>query len=627
MNLVRVAPLLLALNFSSQVTAQATQTKSVNSGKTASTKAVADPNADRELKVRRDQARSLLIALASDARSFRDQTLRARSLARIADSLWTVDSEEARSLFRKAWEAAELADQENDRKTQEEINSQKLKTGGSFALNLPASVRREVLRLASRKDRSLGEEFLEKLKNQKQEATQTRTSDVSDALRQRLELAGEFLNSGDFEKALQFAEPALSTINLTTVDFLCKLREKNAALADGRYAAMLAASSRNPQADANTVSLLFSYIFTPHLFITFSRGGTSSSQSSSTVVAAPVSPELRTLFFQTAEGILMRPLPVDPDPAAASGPGAEGKFLAIKRMLPIFEQYATPETVETVRAQLEVLSSAVSENTRTRDDNWIRKGVQPEKPVEDQEKLLLDRIERAKTSAERDSIYLQLAFSASGRGDLRAREFVSKVEDSEMRNRAGAFIDASLAIGAISGKDTEKALEIARIGDLTHVQKSWVYSQSAKLLAKTDKDKALALIENAADEARRIEGSDPNRPRALLGVASVLLLLDLSRVWEATFEAVKAANSVEGFTGEDAELNLQIQTKGSSSAHSNSVEDFDVEGVFRALASQDFDRSVELARGFQAEGPRAIATIAIARAILEQKTANASVKN
>jgi hypothetical protein len=215
---------------------------------------------------------------------------------------------------------------------------------------------------------------------------------------------------------------------------------------------------------------------------------------------------------------------------------------------------------------------------------------------------------------------LQLAFAASGRGDLRAREFVSKVEDSELRNRASAYIDASIAIGSINRKDTDKALEMVRIGELTHVQKSWVYGQSARLLAKTDKDKAMELIETAADEARRIDGSDPNRPRALLGVATVLLTLDASRSWDATFEAVKAANSAEGFTGEDGELNLQIQTKGGSGAYSNSVADFDVDGVFRALASQDYDRSVELARGFQGEGPRAVATIAIARAILEQKT-------
>ena len=41
--------------------------------------------------------------------------------------------------------------------------------------------------------------------------------------------------------------------------------------------------------------------------------------------------------------------------------------------------------------------------------------------------------------------------------------------------------------------------------------------------------------------------------------------------------------------------------------------------IFRDLAMLDYDRAIELAKGFHAEGPRAIATIAIARAILHPK--------
>src|SRR5687768_6392515 len=119
-------------------------------------------------RIRRQQARSLLMALSSDARAFPDQTLRARSLARIADALWTVDAEQGRLLFRKAWEAAEVADQENARKLEAEIQAQKTKTGNS-AINTPPDIRREVLRLAAKHDRPLGEEFLEKLKTEKAE--------------------------------------------------------------------------------------------------------------------------------------------------------------------------------------------------------------------------------------------------------------------------------------------------------------------------------------------------------------------------------------------------------------------------------------------------------------------------
>ena len=106
---------------------------------------------------------------------------------------------------------------------------------------------------------------------------------------------------------------------------------------------------------------------------------------------------------------------------------------------------------------------------------------------------------------------------------------------------------------------------------------------------------------------------------ALIGVANALKVVDPGRVWDATFDAVKAANSAEGFTGEDGKIVLKFQSKGGSSVHTNDVPDFDLEGIFKDLAVQDYDRAVELARGFQGEGPRAVATIAIARAILEPK--------
>src|SRR5437660_12840691 len=87
----------------------------------ATNKSVKDPEAERLLKERRDNAQSLLISLAADAGRFNDQTLRARTQARIADVLWSTDPDSARSLFRKAWESAELVDHEGQRKMQEDI--------------------------------------------------------------------------------------------------------------------------------------------------------------------------------------------------------------------------------------------------------------------------------------------------------------------------------------------------------------------------------------------------------------------------------------------------------------------------------------------------------------------------
>ena len=626
--LLRIAPVVLLLLASATLTAQTTEKRSTAAAKSAEPKSAALTAEELRARKLRVQARSLLIALSTDARTFNDPTLRARSLARIADALWTVDSEQGRLMFRKAWEAAEGADLESDRKLQQEIEQQKSKTGGGYAIALPPNLRREVLRLAARHDRALAEEFLEKLKAQKLDAANNNPRPGrlnNEALSQRLSVARELLQAGELERALQFADPALTIISTDSLNFLSYVREKNAALADERYAAMLTSSARDPQADANTVSLLSSYIFTPHLFMIFTGKGVNTSQSSSKIVPADVSPELRNMFFQTAGSILLRPLPAPGQDQNLAGP--EAKYLVIKRLLPFFEQSAPAETVESLRTHLNALNTTVSDETRNRnDDEWLGRGVRPEKPAEEREQALLDRIDRAKTSAERDQLYVELAFDVAGRGEMRARDIVGKIDDTEMRKALQAYIDPSLAVYAVNKKLPDQALELVQKGDLNHQQKVWVLTQTARNLVTTDKEKAVELLETASNEARRIDVSDPARPQGLIAVANAVQVVDPARVWDATFDAVKAANSAEGFTGEDGSMVLRFQSKGNSSVHTSDIPEFDLDGIFRQLANQDYERAVELARGFQAEGPRAVATIAIARAVLEPKK-TATAKN
>jgi len=615
----RISLLLCLLVVAASTQAQTAEPKPA---KTTAPKSAAITEEELAQRERRAKARALLVALSSDARTFHDETLRARSLARIADALWQVDAEQGRLLFRKAWDAAEVADIDSDKKLQEEIRQQQLRTGSKgYVINTPPNIRREVLRLAAKHDRALGEEFLEKLRVQKLEAANSATAkpnpnNLSEAMNQRLSVARELLQNGEVERAVQFADPALALVTVESMNFLSFVREKNANLADARYAALLASSNNNPQADANTVSLLASYIFTPHLHMVFNGTSTSMSQSASTITPAAVAPELKNAFFQTAAAILLKPLPPPGQPDTSSA-GIDGKFLVLKRLLPFFEQAAPPGMVESLRGHMSALNTIISDGARRYDQDSLSEGLRAEKPAVDREQSLLDKIERAKTSDERDSLYVQLANFAVGQGDVRARDYVSKVENTELRKQAQAYVDGSLAIHFLNKKQPDEALEVAHKGELTQIIKTWVLAQSAKLLVKTDKDKALAVVEEAATEARRIDVSDANLPRALVGVANALKVIEPGRVWDATFDAVKAANSAEGFTGEDGEIVLMFQSKGGSSVRTDDVPDFDLEGIFKDLAVQDYDRAVELARGFQGEGPRAVATIAIARAILE----------
>jgi hypothetical protein len=579
-------------------------------------------------KAKLDQQRalglSLLVSLANEARNFSDQRLRARTLSRIADALWDADPEQGRALFRKAWDSAEIADQESARRMEEERQRQQAATGASGILS-PPDLRSEILRLAAKRDRALGEELLEKLKEAKRQETADATSpgridpnDAPTALKQRLRLAGQLLDA-DVERALQFADPALGAVTIEALDFLSLLRDKNARAADQRYARMLALADSDLKSDANTISLLSSYLFTPHLFVTFEPdGGQSSSSMNQRTPPPDVAPELRNAFFRTATGVLLRPSPSREQDRSSSG--LQGKYLVIRRLMPLFEQYAAKETTDQLRNEMAVLGQNVNRDVHDEEDDFsTRRGITPDRKTEDLEKSLLDRIDRAKTSDERDVLYLQLATKAAQRGDMRGRDFAEKIEDSELRKQARPYIDMTLAMFVAEKKDFETELVLAGKGEFSHLQKAWLLAQAAKALLPAERERALEIIAEAAAEARRIEPADPDRPRALNAVANAYLTTERARAWETMLEVAKASNSAEGFNGEDGRLMFKLQGKNMMSTHSRTVDDFNLPGIFRALAGENASQAIELARSFEGEAPRATALIAVARTLLTDK--------
>ena len=73
-------------------------TKTTSTKKSSASRDAVDPLVEQ----RRNTAISLLLSLADEAKSYHDETLRARVLARTADALWESDTERARTLFRRA---------------------------------------------------------------------------------------------------------------------------------------------------------------------------------------------------------------------------------------------------------------------------------------------------------------------------------------------------------------------------------------------------------------------------------------------------------------------------------------------------------------------------------------------
>jgi hypothetical protein len=580
---------------------------------------------------RRTFATSIVISLATEARSYKDLELRSRVLARAADALWEADNTTARALFMRAWDAAEAADAEGPK-----INTKRVPKDlpAAFVIGLKRmsgnDLRVDVLSLASIRDRALGNQFLAKLKIENERAAgdtknPVRSGDVfsgPEASQKRLLVATKLLAAGEVAAAKEFATPALTEVNAQSIGFLSKLRTKDAATADKIFAELLARAEADPMADANTISGLSSYAFTPGFYIVFWADGHNPwVQPDGPIVAPELAPVLLSRFFQVAGNVLLRPVP--PPDQDMSSCGRRGRLKVITRLLPLFEQYR-PETAPILRAQLTAREGRNIDAT----DSLLTEGIKPENysaEVGDTE----EQLGLARSSEERDEIYAAAAARLAPSGNKRAREFADSIDDSQFRKEITNYVDVELIKFAIRKKNLTEAIQLAGAGELNHFQRSWSYTQAARLLIDSDRDRALNLLEKATDEADRIDADNRDATFALINIANQFLAIDHSRAWELLNKTVKLANSAEDFTGDDISMPSwsMIVTKNGTRFVRLPDADFNFSRVLRTLAQDDLFRSIELAKGFKYESARAYATLSVARAILEKPAGTVTASN
>jgi len=567
---------------------------------------------------RRAFAISLVISLADEARSYSDLALRPRVLARSADALWNADNATARALFRRAWEAAEKGDAEDVTvKTKDNPPPMVIALRRTSGRDL----RSEVLGLIARRDRALGEELFTKLKaaneREAEDSKGARQSgdswSTSEAALKRLQVATRLLEDGQIERAMEFAAPALDQVNPNSIGFLSALRARNPETADQRFALLLARAQFDSSSDANTVSGLSSYAFTPGFYVTFNAdGGSRWTQGDSVTVSAPnLPPALLNKFFEVAGGILLKPLP--PPEQDFTSSGRTGKRMVMLRLLPLFDQHA-PETAAALRSQI----AALGGDPKTADNPLLTDGLQAKETGADPLEKMQSRVDRAKTSGERDSIYADASVTLANQGDIRAKDLSDKIDAPALRAEVRQFVDFEFVQRLIRKKDAVGAASLAKTGQLAHSQRAWAFTQAARLLMTSERQRSLDLLEEAADEARRIDGDSADRTVVLIGVATQFVTADHSRAWEMMGEVVKAANSSENFTGENAQIFFPMNTNSSFKVTRIGGQDFSLSGVFRSLTQDDFYRSIDLAKSFKNSGPRATATLAIASAVLDK---------
>jgi hypothetical protein len=575
---------------------------------------LATKDLDPETAQRRSIALSLLESLAIEARSYRDEPLRARVQARIADALWDQDKDSARNLFRRAWEVAESV--ENSAATP--VNLASDKAGQSRPARPRLNLRREILQLAAKRDHALGEEFLRKLnaKEQKDQANNSTANRpaISDAeMAERLMLAGGFLAEGELERALQFADPALVRATERSIGFLVALRDKNAVAADQRFAALLSLAAADPASDANTVSMLTSYAFTPSIYLKVGPAGIPSSNSYLPHAPPDLAPALRKSYFQVAANILLRPFAQIDESSA----GRKGTYFMATRVLPLFQQYA-PDLAPSITAQLAALGPEAANATMNAGDLSVNRGMTDDGRREGIEDELNDRLKGAQSSDARDRAYAFAAWRAADENDPRARDFVDKIEDLDTRAGLRRFVDINLIRTLLGKKRPDEALALISKAELPHTFRAHFLTQAAGLLAEKNQTRARELLDEALTETRRIDAA-PERAYCLVALLTQFSKLDKSRGFELLSEMVKSANAVNDFTGENSNTNLLLEGKFSIRLGTELAKPTDLSTLFARLAEENFYQALDAARTFAGDAPRATVMISIARATFEKK--------
>jgi hypothetical protein len=590
--------------------------------------------------LRRAQAVELLSETANEARGLEDLFYRARVQALAGDALWPFDEARARQIFRRAWDAAEAS----DKAEQEELASLS-GSGSTPPMSQFTEARREVLTRAAVRDRSLANLFLDRLKAEREsEQGQSNAPSAQRPFRRepsanslrRLSLALELLDEEQAQQAYEVAMPAVEEgVSDLLVLFMLRLSERNPSAADRLYRAALERTGNDPGANANDVLLLSTPVISPELLIVFDSYGSLQLRPiapNRTSVKAPasLSQSSRMGFYQLAASILLRPFAARSETGLR--PEAPALFYTLERLLPFFEREAAPYAPE-LRARLQTLAGELE--APRREQLTAQAGLNRLTPENEGDPLgpQLEQLARAGKSSDRDRIRLALTKTAARKRLWeRARRIATEIEAEGSRRAALSFIaisqiaDIPRAHTEDREDDFESMVKFLINVDAPAFARAWGLALVAEIAAqKKERARGLELLQEAERQAELVQQGTRQRAAVYAVLTASASRFDAARAWEMLALTVKAANAIEDYTGEEVELDLTADEESSKESSEETPEPFIIETamfrldkIFATMAHLDFEKALTNARALSGPVPRALASIAVARTMLEQ---------
>jgi hypothetical protein len=228
-------------------------------------------------------------------------------------------------------------------------------------------------------------------------------------------------------------------------------------------------------------------------------------------------------------------------------------------------------------------------------------------------------LDRARNVDERDKAYAHAAISAADASDPQAQDFVDKIEDPDTRKGVKTFVDYMFIRGLIRDKKADRALAQIRKADLPITLRAQFLTEIGKLVVKNDRTRAIELFNEALADARRLEQTS-DQAYLLLALLRQFSAFDRVRTWELLSETTKAANRIADFTGENGQTAFTLEGKFGIRLTMELATPSDLAEVFEQLAQENFYPALDASKAFTGDSPKAIAMIAIGRAVLHEKS-------
>jgi len=610
-----------------------------------------DADATRKAREVRE-AITALRQVAEDARSFEDLYESTRAQSEAADALWPYDEQTARAILRRAWDATNAPGAE-DKVQALGTSNDPLEDG----LNSLTTARRLIIKAAIKHDPRLADTFMREFergladdpsstkdessstKQGEQPSAQTSERDegstsppsrgrrsLSPSDRQRLIIAGQLSDEGEFKSAAQMVAPLVAKgPTQPLLSFILALRRRDARDADALYLRLLEVTRADADADANDVLILSTPVVAPDLYVTVNEDGSADftplfhRSDEERSAARPLPAELRAAFYSTAASVLLRPRAPRVG-GEAHATNSAPLYFAVGRLLPFFEREAS-QFAAALHARMSALASEM--DAARRDALASKMDVSSLTPKNSTDPLALwtDMILNERDPSGREFAQLSaLLVAVDKRLWDRARSVADGMENPEQRSAARLAItiyqvmDISRAYADDEADDFARAADFVRASDVPPEVRAAGLAQASELAARRGKlARADALLTEAEGFAAQADRGQ-ERVAAFAFITLSASRAVAARVWESLQSLVRAANDADDLQW--GAVNFRFALGPRKFEFGVPTPAPGLPDVFAAAARLDPSRTLREARALKDDLLRANAMLAAARTAL-----------